>query len=450
MVGPEEACREKEAAYHWPKDIIPAPTDPAVVGRIEALETQVQSLQQEVASLVEFTTPPDLSINDISLIECGNGDIATLTVSLTKPAQYVVTADYQTLDGDATSAWPSDYYYHSGVLEFQPGETVKTIDTQIRCEAAPELDEVFYVELTNVQYANPIKTSGRIELLNDDLATMSLNLLTQLPTFYSTWDPMPIAAEGTSVDFKVTINVSPYPISVSYSVIGDALGTIGAHPAAIGDFSSALTGELVFLPGEHEKIITVYTMDDQVAEGIEGFMVMLSDPVNATFAGGAGSIASSVALNDDDVQLAISVSAASVTEGTVPITKYQSEMPSSSSFSLSVTLSEAVEGPVWVDVLLDSDLSTAETALDYVRLGYGSSYGYFGWTRDLSFSLYYDNYYNYTIRVAPGEASATKIVYLLSDNIQEEDELAVFKMSQNWGATAPNVTSTPVAILDDD
>jgi len=59
-----------------------------------------------------------------------------------------VTVDYKTRDGTATQS--TDYIATEGKLEFKAGETTKEIAITIIDDTAYELDEEFYVELSNV------------------------------------------------------------------------------------------------------------------------------------------------------------------------------------------------------------------------------------------------------------------------------------------------------------
>ena len=67
---------------------------------------------------------------------------------------------------------------------------------------------------------------------------------------------------------------SAYPISVSYSTADGS--------AVAGVNYSAISGTVVFAPGETSKTILVQTLDDGVADQTRSFTVSLSSPVNAT------------------------------------------------------------------------------------------------------------------------------------------------------------------------
>ena len=73
IVGTDEECQNNETQISWNSQGVPGPIDPLLLGRISALETQVSTLQEQIADLVEDATDPELSINDISLMEGAGG-----------------------------------------------------------------------------------------------------------------------------------------------------------------------------------------------------------------------------------------------------------------------------------------------------------------------------------------------------------------------------------------
>jgi hypothetical protein len=75
--------------------------------------------------------------------------------------------------------------------------------------------------------------------------------------------------------FTVSLDyASAYPITVSYSTADGS--------AAAGTNYTAVTGTVVFAPGETSKTILIQTLDDGVADPTRAFTVNLSSPVNAT------------------------------------------------------------------------------------------------------------------------------------------------------------------------
>ncbi|HEX9648683.1 MAG TPA: nidogen-like domain-containing protein, partial [Alphaproteobacteria bacterium] len=95
--------------------------------------------------------------------------VALVDVVLDAPSNDVVTVDYQTVDGTATSTGTLgdgdfDYQPVAGSLVFQPGETVQTIAITIYGDNAVEPNEVFTVELSNATNAGIIDAQATVTM----------------------------------------------------------------------------------------------------------------------------------------------------------------------------------------------------------------------------------------------------------------------------------------------
>ncbi|MCT7963096.1 DUF4347 domain-containing protein [Laspinema sp. D1] len=109
---------------------------------------------------------PSFTVEDITVIE-GNSDItnAIFTVTLNAPLNQLATVNYATVDDTATS--PEDYTATTGTLQFNPGETTKTITVAIAPDTIDEPDEQFFVNLSNPVNA-AIATPQAIATITDD------------------------------------------------------------------------------------------------------------------------------------------------------------------------------------------------------------------------------------------------------------------------------------------
>ncbi|MCT7954700.1 DUF4347 domain-containing protein [Laspinema palackyanum] len=109
---------------------------------------------------------PSFTLEDITVIE-GNSDTTTaiFTVTLNAALNQVATVNYATVDNSATS--PEDYTATSGTLQFNPGETTKTITVAIAPDTIDEPDEQFFVNLSNPVNA-AIATDQAIATITDD------------------------------------------------------------------------------------------------------------------------------------------------------------------------------------------------------------------------------------------------------------------------------------------
>ena len=112
---------------------------------------------------------PNLSINDVEVTEGDSGlTEAVFTVTLSKAVDEPVTVDYTTRDGTATVA-DNDYVAVSGSLTFASGETSKTVTVTVYGDTQKELDETFYVILSNVsENALIAKEQGICIIVDDD------------------------------------------------------------------------------------------------------------------------------------------------------------------------------------------------------------------------------------------------------------------------------------------
>jgi uncharacterized protein YjiK len=120
---------------------------------------------------------PSISIGDIQVIEGDNATVnADFTVTLSSVSQDVVTVDYNTGNGSATTG-DNDYVAKSGQVSFQPGETSQPISIVVNGDLTDEPDETFFVNLSNGVNASIADNQGTGTILNDDgpeIMTISL------------------------------------------------------------------------------------------------------------------------------------------------------------------------------------------------------------------------------------------------------------------------------------
>jgi len=110
---------------------------------------------------------PSLSVSDPSLPEGDSGTTAfDFTVTLSKASQQQVKVDYATANGTATAL--SDYQPTNGQLIFKKGETSKTIEVLVYGDTLPEVDETFFVNLSNSQNATLAQGQAVGTVENDD------------------------------------------------------------------------------------------------------------------------------------------------------------------------------------------------------------------------------------------------------------------------------------------
>lgn len=225
-----------------------------------------------------------LTMSDISVLEgTGGATTAVFTVTLSPDHNETVTVAYYSEDGTAVA--PDDYTAVGGLLTFNPGETVQTIELPITPDAIPEPDETFSLHLADATNAFILTETAVVTIIDDDgLPNLSISDAAIL--------------EGNSGSqtllFAVTLSrASDQPVTVDY-------GTVADTAVAPADYT-ATSGDLTFNPGQTYKEFTVTILGDEVDEGVsEQFFVQLSNAANANLAKelGVGTIT-----DDDTAQL---------------------------------------------------------------------------------------------------------------------------------------------------
>jgi predicted extracellular nuclease len=127
---------------------------------------------QGQGTIVNDDAAPNLTINDVSLNEGNAGTTTfTFTVSLSAPAPAGgVTFDIATADGTATSS-SGDYTQKSLTSQTIPaGSSTYTFDVLVNGDTAPESNETFFVNVTNITNAIGTDTQGQGTINNDDLS----------------------------------------------------------------------------------------------------------------------------------------------------------------------------------------------------------------------------------------------------------------------------------------
>jgi hypothetical protein len=116
---------------------------------------------------------PGLSIDDVELQEGNNGTTEfVFTVTLSEALDELVTVDWGTADGTATAG--EDYVAGNGTVPFAPEETEKIVIVQVNGDTTVEMDEVFYVNLSNAIGAPIIDDQGMGTIRNDEVIPIQI------------------------------------------------------------------------------------------------------------------------------------------------------------------------------------------------------------------------------------------------------------------------------------
>ena len=207
----------------------------------------------------EVTPPPQVSITDVSLLEGNSGTTDfVFDVSLSKANDEVITVDYTTADGTAIAG--KDYTATNGTLTFNTGETSKTVTVSVAGENRVELDETFFINLSNVINGDILDAQGEATITNDDEIQLSNN------------DVDENSANGTAIgDFSAT-DASDTD-SFTYSLLDNAGGRFTLN----GNQLQVANGTLLDFESNTSHSVTVRAIDSNSNNFDKNFVIVIND-----------------------------------------------------------------------------------------------------------------------------------------------------------------------------
>ncbi|MDA1164900.1 MAG: autotransporter-associated beta strand repeat-containing protein [Planctomycetota bacterium] len=248
---------------------------------------------QGVGTIVNDDQPlPQVEISDAIALE---GDSSTtmfnFTVTLDRESDTVTTVDFSTANGTTGTSADGDVQATSGTVTFNPGETEKTITVLVVGDLVDEVDEQFFVNLTNPVGLLITDDQGLGVILDDDDANAIL-AVTDAVNLNSN-----LGKEGNTgtVTYEFTVQLIGKPAGPVTVQVTTQNGT-----AISGQDYNPVTQLLTFNTGEATKKVQVTVLSDRTVEPDEKFFLNLSNPVGATIFNNQG-VATIV--NDDDVVL---------------------------------------------------------------------------------------------------------------------------------------------------
>jgi len=258
---------------------------------------------QGIGTIENDDSAPTLSIGDVSIAEGTGGTTSfVFTVTILGATRQTVTVAAATADGTATAAggdYTSTAASGGTALTFPPGTTSRTFTVPVAGDAVFELDETFFVNLTNPTNATLADGQAQATIQNDDGApTLSIDDVSR--------------SEGNAgtTGFVFTVTMLG---SSSQTVTVQARTADGSAEAG-SDYTALSPTLLTFGPGVTSQTVTVQVDGDRLAEPNERCTVNLSDPANATIADARGE---GTIQNDDGVS-ALTVDDVTVAEGSGP------------------------------------------------------------------------------------------------------------------------------------
>ena len=220
-----------------------------------------------VATILDDDDLPAMSVADTAATE---GATASFTVSLSKESVQAITVGYEAVadpTAGGTAAIPTqDFTAVSGTLTVPARSTQAIITVPLRDDALNEHIETFWLRLSDPNGAR----------LVDGTATGTINDNDPLPQISIADAGKP---EGETLEFEIRLdNASGRAVSVPWAT--EPRG-IGDHPATPGDDYIAGSGTLTFTAGTETAYIEIETVDDDIDESDETFLVQLGEPTFA-------------------------------------------------------------------------------------------------------------------------------------------------------------------------
>jgi len=260
------------------------------VNLFDAVNSDIEDDQGEGFIINDDQPLPQAEISDAIALEGDSGTTTfTFTVTLDRTADSAVSVDFSTANGTTGTSAGADVRAATGTVSFAPGEIQQTIDIEVVGDLTDEVDEQFFVNLTNASGLIIADDQGLGVILDDDdpeavlAVTDAVNLTDEFGQEGNTGD--------TIYEFTVQLIGKPTgPVTVQISTQD---GT-----AISGQDYDSLSQQLTFNVGESTKKVQVTVSADQMVETDEEFFLNLSNPVGATIFDDQG-IATIV--NDDEV-----------------------------------------------------------------------------------------------------------------------------------------------------
>ena len=256
-------------------------------GVISNASTGTISDATATATITDDESQPTISISDENSNE---GDQAIYTITLSTASDQTITVDYDTLaDGTATSG--VDYTHTGGTVTITAGNTTGTLTVNTIEDGDHEANETYSVILSNPSNATITDATGAGTITEDDgqpVITMGNQS----------------AAEGDSIPFLPTLSHISYE-NITFDYITQMSGE------AISGVDYIHTGGTITITsGNLTGTFNVNTIEDIIFEYHEDFVIVLSNPSNATI---SGTVVSGTVRNDEAVP-GFSVSDESATE----------------------------------------------------------------------------------------------------------------------------------------
>jgi ELWxxDGT repeat protein len=322
-------------------------------------------------------------------------NVVAVTVQRTGGSEGFVRANVLLSNGSAT--FPDDYNGVSIPVNFANGETSKTVTIPIVDDTVNEGNETINLTLANPQGGATLgtQTTAVLTIIDND-------------------QPKPGTIAFTQSSFSINEDGTPVAI-VTITRTGGSDGEVSAevnlnNGSAIdpNDYdSTAIT--VNFANGETSKTVTIPIVDDNLIEGNETVNLSLANPTGGAVLGSQKT--ATLAIVDNDVQLAFASSSFSVNEDGTPINQ--------------VTVVRTGLVGTFVSTTIDLNNGTATAPSDYTNTPI-------------------------TVNFEAGETRKTVAIPIVNDTAFEGTETIELTLTNSQGATIGTQSTATLNIIDND
>ncbi|MEX0338001.1 MAG: Calx-beta domain-containing protein [Arenibacterium sp.] len=211
---------------------------------------------------------PIISIENTTGQEGGNADgFAIFTVRLSQASTSDVSVSYRTVTDGSALDGGIGFFNDSGVLEFEAGETQKTISVRLQGDFINESDENFELELFSPE--NALLSGGEPILAATGVIRDEDGDANNLALFVS--DPRLVEGDAGTKQavFEITLSrPATQDITLNYMT---ADGT-----ATAGEDYTAKSGSITFKAGQTVTSVEVDVLGDTDIEAIESFSLVIT------------------------------------------------------------------------------------------------------------------------------------------------------------------------------
>jgi Ca2+-binding RTX toxin-like protein len=265
-------------------------------------------------------------------------------IRLSQPAPLAFTANYTTVDGTAVAG--TDYVAKSGTVSFVAGQDVAYVTIPVIGNTVSEVSERFSLVVTPP--ANPsIGTDGAFgtaTILDDDTGSGPVISLSGGEG----------VVESSSHYIRYIVSLSEASLNAVTVNFNTRLGTASDADLWNPASSSTNNGIVTFAPGETSKSIFIRTTGDSLDERDETIFLELTNPTNASLAGGQPVLRQAGFLLDDPadgvgLNIAVTGANATVTESSATqqleiLVTLSRPAPSNLTFNVTTTNQTAAAG----------------------------------------------------------------------------------------------------------